>query len=66
MEAYLAAVQRYGFTNKLPEFLQHQADKQCIVNAQRVPFSMAAFREKLVKVFVSNDLVCYFLAVFPL
>ncbi|KAJ7936659.1 hypothetical protein B0H13DRAFT_2303349 [Mycena leptocephala] len=25
MEVYLAAVQRYGFTNKLPEFLQHQA-----------------------------------------
>jgi hypothetical protein len=66
MEAYLAAVQKYGFTNKLPKILQQQADEQRIINAQRVPFSMAAFREQLVKVFVSNDLVCYFLAVFPL
>ncbi|KAJ7453116.1 hypothetical protein FB451DRAFT_1281733, partial [Mycena latifolia] len=56
MESYLAAVQKYGFTNKLPEFLQQQADEQRIINAQRVPFSMAAFREQLVKVFVSNDL----------
>ncbi|KAJ7483666.1 hypothetical protein FB451DRAFT_1235276 [Mycena latifolia] len=56
MEAYLAAVQKYGFTNKLPECLQQQAEEQRIVNAQRVPFSMAAFREQLVKVFVSNDL----------
>ncbi|KAJ7437334.1 hypothetical protein FB451DRAFT_1305801 [Mycena latifolia] len=62
MEAYLAAVQKYGFTNKLPECFQQQADEQRIINVQRVPFSMAAFREQLVKVFVSNDLICYFLA----
>jgi hypothetical protein len=65
MEVYLAAVQKYGFPNKLLEFLQ-QADEQHIFNAQRVPFSMAAFQEQLVKVFMSNNLVCYFLAVFPL
>ena len=58
MEAYLAAVQKYGFTNKLPEVLQQQADNERITNVQRVPFFMAAFREQLVKVFVSNDLVC--------
>jgi hypothetical protein len=66
MEAYLAAVQKYGFENKLPQFLEQKANDQRIVNAQRVPFSMTAFREQLVKVFVSNDLVCYFLAMFPL
>jgi hypothetical protein len=66
MEAYLAAVQKYGFENKLPQFLEQKANDQHIVNAQRVPFSMTAFREQLVKVFVSNDLVCYFLAMFPL
>jgi hypothetical protein len=63
---YLAAVQKYGFENKLPEFLQQQADEERHINAQRVPFSMAAFREQLVKVFISNDLVCHLLTVFPL
>lgn len=65
MEAYITAVQQYGFENKLPEILQQKADEERVANSQRVPFSMTAFREQLVKVIVSNDLVCYFLAVFP-
>ncbi|KAJ7722417.1 hypothetical protein B0H16DRAFT_1473400 [Mycena metata] len=59
MEAYIAAVQEYGFANKLPEYCQQKEDKQRLVNAQRVPFSMAAFREQLVKVFMSNDLAIH-------
>ncbi|KAJ6563867.1 hypothetical protein B0H19DRAFT_1067474 [Mycena capillaripes] len=68
MEVYLAAVQKYGFTNMLLEFLQQQADKQCIVNAQRVPLSMAAFREQLVKLppcKKSTDMVGYWMVQCP-
>ncbi|KAJ7711109.1 hypothetical protein B0H16DRAFT_1745409 [Mycena metata] len=34
MEVYIAAVQEYGFANKLPEYHQQKEDEQCLVNAQ--------------------------------
>jgi hypothetical protein len=56
-EEYLAAVEKYGFENKLPVELAHQVAENRAFSLNRIPFSMNTFTEQLAKVFVANDLV---------
>jgi hypothetical protein len=57
-EAYIAAVEQYGFANRLPAELARQVAENRALSQNRIPFSMNTFTEQLVKVFVANDLVC--------
>jgi hypothetical protein len=54
---YLDIIQRYGWENKLPKERIKQLAKQRAENLQRIPFSVLALTDQLVRVIVSNDLV---------
>ncbi|KAJ7045011.1 hypothetical protein C8F04DRAFT_1174003 [Mycena alexandri] len=53
---YLELIAARKLPNKLPEVLRKERDAQRARNMQRIPFSIAAFEEKLAQVVVSNDL----------
>jgi hypothetical protein len=55
---YLEIIQKYHWENKLPKERVKQIAKQRAENLQRIPFSVLALTDQLVKVIVSNDLVC--------
>ncbi|KAJ7435287.1 hypothetical protein FB451DRAFT_1194759 [Mycena latifolia] len=57
MNAYLDIVTKHGLVNKLPAEHQRQLVEQRAIELQQLPFSMTAFTEQLIKVFVTNDLV---------
>ncbi|KAJ7435286.1 hypothetical protein FB451DRAFT_1418305 [Mycena latifolia] len=56
MNAYLDIVTKHGLVNKLPAEHQRQLVEQRAIELQQLPFSMTAFTEQLIKVFVTNDL----------
>lgn len=64
IQTYLDIVTKHGLENKLPTERRRQAEEQRAKDLQRIPFSMKAFSEQLMKVFVANDLVCLVLTIY--
>ncbi|KAJ7818449.1 hypothetical protein B0H13DRAFT_1922228 [Mycena leptocephala] len=57
VNVYIDIVTKHGLTNKLPAERQRLLAEQRAAERQRLPFTMTAFTEQLLKVFVTNDLV---------